>query len=973
MPKEYIMILLLLLICIAAIVVYKLLPVFSGGHQAFTDIILENVSLSGFNKSGELQLFWIILVTGAILLITGLFFTTKKGASNSIVSLKDHRTPLYSGMLFFPFAVYLIVFRQFSIPLFVGMLLFILSMWFCRELSSTLLLIYIFCYYALISFLTLMVQITDSARLSSHAIYTLTTIITLLLCIIACLRFKKSADTTFSRRVLLILQCFLPGLISIWFVNDYLYQGQLITVPYAPGYVVFFSFFMGITFILAIRQAVKAWHTHEKYVIGAFAPIILFAYHSFSAAPMYAQPDQHHHGEQMIPWNQVFVHGQTLYEEYTPVSGLFPFTNGFIQNVLLGGTVTDYAPAISITMVIFSIVTMYLIYKHVGGAYATAFAVLFTLPCYNRQYMVLPVLLLLTLPALLQKKNLWLQVWIYSCFLSGLYYPLFGAGLLLGTIPLGIYQAITYVKSGSLRQNCKKLTFIIPWVILILIVIANIPLLFNMLKHTLTYSSQTVMADGIVLLGQQTPNYFLPYLTSAPTLRQALYFSLRFMLPIIGVWLFVLFIFYAIRRKERKLCLILLSGAITLMISYSYTLVRADLGRILSRTALVLMSVTGMFLPIILLHHGKTLQKRFSTTCVIGMCCALPFMLFTQVSQTKTPDIWVYPDGESQLVMDDAAKLYSYYEVPDTFLKSEDTGLSERYRQLLGDGFMVADQLSYITHYASVIEKCETAAHGETVTYMALDGQGFYDYLGVTCSATGYISAARSFEAQSALWDNARTNLPVVFHIQPESSYYIFRFMLDAGYIYKAEDQAFYPPELYSKVYGNETGDDYRQYAPYTDFKTHAASFGASMDTLNDIFVAEQTVCLTEQGTTAFPARFSGTEYDCLYLELSEELTKELTIAPFVTITWTDTAGNAYECNMVSCNLNNDETAKLLIPMGMNAGWLLSEISDFTVSVYDGSGMISLYAETSYQELLDGDSSASFIQDMALMRIDLER
>lgn len=967
------MFLLFLLICIAAIAAYKLLPIFGGGHQAFTDIILENVSLSGLDKSGELQLFWIILAFGSIVLGTGLYLTSKQGPHTDIIALKDRRTPLYSGLLLFPFLAYLTVFGQFSVPLFIALVIFVLSVWLCRELTSTLLLGYIFCYYALISLLTLAVQITDHAKLSSGIIYILTGVITLVFSVIIIIRHQKNADDAFGRRLLLILQCFLPGLITIWLVDDYLYQGQLIKVPYAPGYVVFFAFFIGITFILAVRQAIKAWNTCEKYVIGAFTPIIIFAYHSFSAAPMYAQPDQHHHGEQMIPWDQIFVHGQTLYEEYTPVSGLFPFVNGCIQNILLGGTVSDYSPAISITMVIFCILTMYMIYKHVGGAYATAFAVLFTLPSYNRQYMVLPVLLLLTLPGLMNKKNLWLQVWIYSCFLSGLYYPLYGAGLLIGTLPLGIYQGITYIKSDIFKRERKKLTFIISWVILILIVVSNIPLLLNMLNHTLTYSSQTVMADGILLLGQQAPEYFLPYLTSVPTIRQALYSGLRFMLPIIGVWLFVYFIIYAIRRKEWKLTLILISGTITLMISYTYTLVRADIGKILSRTAMILLSVAGMFLPVLLIHYGKSLQKRAVLTSVIGICCALPMVLFMQISHTKNPDMWIYPDGESRLVMDDAAKLYSYYEVPDTFLKSEDTGLPERYQQLLGDGFMVADQLHYITAYASVIEKCEAVSEGETITYMAFDGQGFYDYLGVACSATGYIPAARSYEAQKAIWNTASKNPPVIFYIQPENNYYIFRFMLDAGYIYKAEDQAFYPPELYAKVYGSEMGDDYRQYASHTDFRTHASSFGASMDTLNDIFVAEQTVCLTEQGATAFPAQFCGAEYDCLYLELSEELTGELTMAPFVTITWTDTAGNAYECNMVSCNFDNNETVKLLIPMGMNAGWVLSEISDFTISVYDGSGIISRYAETSYQQLLEGDSSANFIQDMALMKIDLDR
>ncbi len=843
------MIILLLLICAAAFAVFMLLPKFSGGHQVFTDIIIENVSGSGFNKSGELQLFWLILAAGAILLLLMLLILSnfKKGpricrdllsdiSSHGITDISDYRNPLFGGLLFFPFLAYLILFGQFSLPLFAGLIIFLLCYAFCRKMTGQILLTFVLTYYALLALLTILVRFTDTAALSRITIYFLALALGTLFVLTTVIRQKQNSNDSFGRRLLLILQCILPGLLTLWLVDDYLYKGQMITVPYAPGYVVFFAFFIGIALILTIRQAFRFWNRNENYVIGAITPILIFAYHSFSAAPMYAQPDQHHHGEQMIPWNQVFAHGQSLYDEYTPVSGLFPFVNGFIQHVLLGGTVTDYSPAISITIVIFCIITMYLIYKHVGGGYAVAFAVLFTLPSYNRQYMVLPVLLLLTLPDLLKKKNLWIQTWIFTCFLSGLYYPLYGAGLLIGTAPLGICQLITYIKTGSLKKDLKKPLFYITWVFLFLVVSWNLPLLARMLKHTLTYSSQTIMADGITLMGQQAPEGFLPYLSSYDSIRQACYISFRFLLPIAGVWIFIYFIYHALhKKKDLKFALMLCSGAIALMISYTYTLVRADLDKILSRTAMILIAVTGMFLPVMLIHYGRTLVKRSSLTLLIGICTALPMMIYMQTSSAKFPDMWVYPDGESQIVMDDSAKLYSYYEVPETFLKSEDTGLPPQYQTLLGQGFMVSDQISYITDYAAVIEKCQSVR--EDTAYMAFDGQGFYDYLGVKCSATGYIPAARSYEAQKEIWDTASENLPVIFYIQPHNSYYIFRFMLDAGYVYCKEDHAFYPPDLYALIYGNADGGDYREVSVSSNFGLSPESISASLHYLTDIFI----------------------------------------------------------------------------------------------------------------------------------------
>lgn len=992
------MIILFFLVCIAAFAVYILLPVFSGGpltgvHQTFTDIIIENVSQSFCDKSGELQLFWLTLSVGAVILVialilqsclsgNGRFFSASCSGQEiplRITDISDYRFPLFGGILIFPFLAYAIAFSQFSTPLFAGLIIFTICYTYFRTLTDQILMIYVLTYYALLSLLTILVQFTDAAKLSSKTIYLLTLSAGTVFALITAILHKKDPDTSFGKNLILILQCLLPGLLVLWLVDKYLYQGQLISVPYAAGYVVFFALFIAIAFILTIKQAVKFWNKSEKYVIGAITPILIFVYHSFSAAPMYAQPDQHHHGEQMIPWNQVFVHGQSLYDEYTPVSGLFPFVNGFIQHVFLDGTVTDYSPAISITMVIFCIITMYLIYKHVGGGYATAFAVLFTLPSYNRQYMVLPVLLLLTLPDLLKKKNLWLQVWIFSCYLSGLYYPLYGAGLLLGTLPLGIYQLITYVKSGCLKKELKKPLFYITWIILILIVTWNLPMLSRMLKHTLTYSSQTVMADGIPLLGQTPPDSFLSYLTSHSAFRNACYISFRFLLPVMGVWIFVYFIYQALQNhKDLKLPLILSAGAITLMISYTYTLVRADTDKILSRTAMILIAVAGMFLPIILIHYGRTLLKRPTLAVFIGICTTLPMVIYMQTASSKFPDMWVYPDGESQIVMDDAAKLYSYYEVPETFLKSEDTGLSEKYQALLGRGFMVADQTHYITDYAAVIEKCEAVK--EDVSYMAFDGQGFYDYLGVKCSATGYIPAARSYEAQKEIWDTASEDLPVVFYMQPENSYYIFRFMLEEGYVYCAEDSAFYPPDLYALIYGNsntmvsnssdpvDAGDDYRQYVSSTGFGLSPESFGASLDTLQEIFVNDVTKSLSADN---LPDRFSGSEYDFLYLELDAQRSdaESIPYGSVLSISWQDAEGNTFEGSCATCTVAE---GRLLMPMGMNACWLLSDIDDFTLTISSPDSGDILY-ETTYKRLKTSKEDSAFIKELSLMQLNIYR
>lgn len=1039
------MLALLLVILLAAIICLKLLPVFSGTAPQFTDFIIEHVSATGLNKSGELTLFWLITAGGAVLLCVFLLLLplitkhvptrtmrtpSKEPAfhgslaeawenikqSHIIRRLQEYSGDnhmLYLCAIVIPFPVYLMIYQKFSFPLFFGLLIVLFCFFSKKTKLYPTLFTYLLTYYAVLSVLSIGCHFTTRFQFSSKKIYALSILVgtVLVVCIRIADRAKK--DNLFSQRILLLLQCFLPRLFSVYLIDKYFYQKSIIRVPYATGYYLFFFILATIFFIVLLYHLFRFWKEKKEDIICAVTPTMIYIYHSFCAAPMYAQPDQHHHGEQMIPWNQIFEHGQTAYETYTPVSGLFPFVSGFIQHVLLDGTISDYAPAISITMVIFCMLTMFLIYKHVGGSKALMFAVLFTLPCYNRQYMVLPLLLLLTLPKLIEKPLAWFFCYILGSFLAGLYYPLFGAAVLLAISPLAIWQAVNVMRKKS-GQTKQSILYFAAYMILFMLIICSFPLLFRMLNHTLIYSSQTILADGIPLSNQTAPENFLPYLTGHQTIRHYLYMALRFLLPAIAIWLLLYFICLIIRNyqklQKRQIsqcemskndnsqndkithnnqsifnCLILLAGIITLVISYTYTLVRADIGKLLSRTGPILAAIIGIYLPVHLLSKKEFLFSIFKFRCntekmdfvenvsekmtfeannsekvafeandsgkvnsfkyfiackyylFIGFCLSLPMLLYAQVSETKNPDLWVYPDGESQMVMDDGAKLFAYYTVPGTFLKSEDTGLSERYQELLGRGFMVADQIHYIEEYASVIEKCEKVS--DDVSYMAFDGQGFFDYLGVKCYGTGYIPAARSLKAQQRIWNSNPDHLPVVFYIQPEYDYYIFRFMLDAGYVYCQNDNAFYPPDLYEKLVESNLviqSDDYRQSTAPTDFGLSAASFGNSYQSFLDNHVLQEGIAIQEVNS------IPKISYDALYLEFDDQKLQALcqTLCENersnlqVSIEWLDAEEKKYDGSKVTCQYGD---GKLLIPIGMNACWLLSDIDSFTINLYDST------------------------------------
>lgn len=991
----YILALLSALAVCSALFLY-LFPILSQKNATFTDIIIETIARTGYDKSAELTLFWVLLLVGLILFLLVIFLSSKSGNDRS----PDAAYPLYSLVALFPFLTILIVYGKWNMLLFAGSIYMLLLSFFYKKIPAITgigqgILLPVLLYYSMLGIWTTVFYFTDRFSVTSRKLYLATCILTTVFL------FQKKQLV---QKAMLVMQCIIPLLLVVYFVDTYLYQGSKIHVRYAPFYYAFFALLLIVLIALSIRHVITHWSKIKENaslscarLIGISTPVTVFIYNSFSAAPLYAQPDQHHHGEQMIPWQQIVTLGQSAYEEYTPVSGLFPMVNGLIQNVFMRGTVSDYSPAISVMMVIFCIITMILIYLHVDGAYALLFAIFFALPSYNRQYMVLPVLLLLFLPKLMEKPAFWLFTWIYSCFLAGLYYPLYGAAILIGTLPIGLAQLNKLRKQLDWSEEFRKTLPITRFVICFVPIFLSIPLLSKMLYHTLTYSSQTKMADGIALFGQTPPEYFMPYLFNHNTIRQWIYLTYRFLLPMFAVWL-IAGLFFILLKKNRRISFCLLAAGITLCVSYSYTLVRADINMILSRTAPVLLAVCGMFFPIMLLsgkRHQTLTPDRRLIILLLGICFSMPSMVYLKVAHMKFPDMWVYPNGEASLIMDDADKLYSYYEVPDLFIKMEDIDLHDK--TMLGNGFMVSDQIGYLKQYEAVMEKCESAIKEHAVSevtpdisYLGFDGQGFYYYLNARACSTGFIQAGKGYQAQQAILKQVKEKQPVIFLIEPQCNYYVYVWMMKNGYVYSKEDAAFYPHKLYclineeplskaaiqteadtGDVSGNPSlyangmlyGDDYRDICPPTDFGLVCSSFGASFASLRPILYGQHDLSSfqPEEG-------IEGISNDMLYMEWTKtgllELRQQCALAGYqeaqpMTLTISFLCDQrTYDGASVSCRLSDKN---LLIPLGMNADWLLSTNTGLTVSICDeaGTAFLTMPIEEFAKKYL---SRASFYQ-----------
>ena len=931
-------------------------PIVAAQPQIYDDFIIESLALTGTNKTGELHLFYGVLLLFIFVFIllynTGSYIIFHKMHSDPKKSTEQKRsdqTTNASNLLWklllctgVPNICRLIIFGDISYPIFFLSFVALLAYFLFQDSMVEVVLLFPLSYYMITGIATLLCVTGFISGANSKLLY----LFTLFFASILLIFYKIWGKRRLLQYSLVVLQFFLPFLLFVYFVDKYRYRGEIITIPYAKGYTCFFILFLLICYVYLVYHT-RNYLLQDKYLRKQknitllplksasckITPIILFVYNSFSAAPMYAQPDQHHHGEQMIPWQQVITYGRSLYEEYTPVSVLFPFFSGGIQNWLLNGTISDYSPAISISMVIFCIVTMYFITEHVGTTWGIVFSILFSLPCYNRQYFVLPVLLLLYLPKLREKHNLWLKVWLLSCFVAGIYYPLYGGAIVVGTIPLLVNQIYHFFLDFKVLRLWKKPHFYVNWILCLFPIIFSIPLLLKMLKNTLSFSSQTVLADGIALWGQTPPDTFMTYMSNE-NYRCIFYLCLRFSLPLIGVAIFLFLITHLIierilKQTDKDVSSIfsLLTGALTLLVSYSYTLVRADTNMILSRTSYILVAIVGIFLPVMLLAYGKKLLPDSLCFVVISFCLSLPLMIYYQTSDMKRPDMWIYPNGESALFLDDGSKIYSYYDVPELFIRSSDTDLSPKQKEILGPGFMVSDQLHYLKDYEAVMKRCNSIQNDQT--YLGLDGQGFYYYTESKACGTGFLQAAKGFDAQKALLEIISRERPVIFLLDAKSNYYIYHYIMTHDYFYSANDGALYPQELYEKVYPEQAPDDYRDTCNTTNLGLVAASFGKSFNTLRS-----RLTPMTENNNNCILFPFDGSDYDCMDIQLDEEISNSIS-SVIINFTFNNSQNPQRNSCKITCTIDG---TRLLVPVGMDPCWLNSKITSISIYGVDENG-----------------------------------
>lgn len=894
-----------------------------------TDLIIDQIVIEGSNKTGEWELFWRLLWVGCFVVL-GVFLAARKksvpktgGYDSFLHRLQNTGSGVGLGALcFFPALIQCVIYGNASVFLWLfGTVFFLMVLWKQKE-AGTYACLFLFFYFD-IQVLALMATLGANDRRVSDPLMFASAVILFLLYCLASRRLKK-----LKQYALLISQFLLPLLLLLYTKNAYDYQGELIRLDYPRTYLLFISFcILGLYALFLIQYRKKAAGNDFFCVSSA---ISVFLYSSYIPTGLFVQSDMHHHGEQILPWQQIVSLGHRAYEDYFPVSGLFPMLIGGINDLFFDGKATTYAASFTILFLLFGAVTVFLISLHVDGKWTLLFAFLFHMPVYCRTWIILPALLLLLLPSVIRQRRRFLYLYVFCGFLGGLYYPLFGLALIVAALPFACAQLYTYLKEKEWRADLKTKSFYVETLLLLIPIIFAIPLLIRMASHILLYSNQTLLADGLSLQSVSVPDWFMPYLSAASRkgfsfgeeLRKDLYYAVRFLGPMVPVWLFLaLLLSFLSNARHKKISenpafFGLSGGFLILPVCYAYTMVIMDeswVSRLFSRSSHIYLWILGILLPVLLIRYGtEFLQKKRHITLLVALSLSIPFICFYQMRDYQFPALDGTTNQTSACVGEYTANLKPFPVTADKIpISQKDLAAFPN----LGGGFMEEHVLEQLYTYKSSLSILHQA--DEELKILGLDSQQMYYFLLNESSLySGKVSLAKSRETADAVISLTDEHTVIGGDLRPLNNYYIYRYLLEKGYAYDPATGFYLSESLYTSLYGNAAYEasslSDSTWAVPVYLGKGPATLGHNLPNLEKILVPED-----------FPSEFLYTEIDVN--TLVSLLGCPLNEDTIMTISW----------NGQSCMLTDLGDGKLLLPLASNADWAVSSYPLVYISLYD--------------------------------------
>jgi len=904
---------------------------FFGGYSILNDLIIEESAIGGLNKTGEWSFFWGLLIAGSILCVLFVLWTVfcvnrreKKEINHiAIVTLPVFFPALLKTILYGEKVSYL---WYFSIVLYLLLVLF-------KEYGKKYAALFLFLYFdgQFASFMTS--RFRTIPRNVDWYVFLIALVLSSL--IILFHQLTKSGKDVF-KALFITLQFPLPMLLLVYTKNEYKVGNVTSFFPYPNSYIIFLFVIILLLFGGIIAEYFIEKKKEETVKSGIFlsSAISIFLFTSYLPGAMVVQSDMHHHGEQMLPWQQIVNFGSKAYEDYFPVSGLFSMLIGGVNQLFFGNKATTYAISFIIVFILFAILTIAMI-RLSSDAYLTLlFAFIFQMPAYCRTWLLLPGLLLMLFATKLKNKRKFIYIYIFTSFLAGLYYPLFGMALVLAGFPYFLAVLIPFLKSkskkSSIQSELKNKWFYVESIVVFVPILISIPLLYRMAKHVLAYQSQTLLGDGLPLLSTELPKWFMAWgnkIEGLLTLRTFLYYGIRFLGPMVPVWFLLLLLCRYIANNKRfhtTLFFGITAPLLTLIMSYRYTIVIQDedwVSHLFSRSSHVFLWVVGIFVPIIIIYYGKDLHfSKVYQNVLIGLCISFVMICFVDMGDYQFPTLDGTTNSTSNVV-GEYSKNFEPYKLNEDMvsISSVDNETFEN----LGEGFINIEVLSNLYSYKYQIDQLRKA--DPEVKILGLDSyQMYYFLLGEDAVYSGKVSLAKSKKTEEMVIPLLDEHVVIGSDVKPLYNFYIYKELMNRGYIYDDNTDFTLSKELYVKMYGEEmynlsidnpsiwNGNCYMVKAP--------SSLGASLSNLVQKGILEQV-----------NIENNAKEIEFCYAEVDRDELKQVfgcndEDLNYISISWDEEVHFIFDF----------DNGKWLIPLGMNHAFKNATMEDVYLGLYDG-------------------------------------
>lgn len=773
---------------------------------------------------------------------------------------------------------------------------------------------------------------------------------------LSCLILKAKNKTLFLSKFILCEQVLLPFLLLIFIADKHKHyldllstKFEIISIAPLPQVSIFIWGLIIAFFIEAIYLIKKHWGKEESLntIMSFGACVSVMGYNLCKFLGNYAPLDTHHPYENIIGFHQIFQMGQVPFEQYVPVSGLYSILHGALFQFFGNGLITQFFTADNIFCLIVAILIVYLLNFHTDKVTRFLISISFLFVClfphyihYDRVLFILPIMLLLSIPKLIEHKNLWLCAWVLTSLFHGLYYPVFGASVCIGFLPLGIYQVVTFIKSGEFAKEIKTLKFWLCWLITLVPVILSFKLLLGMYNQIKIMGSQSFPYEGISRFGQEF-NYFFMY--SFPSeLKMASLYILTFVIPALLVWIAYAFTLKVVsnRKDNIKIASLVSSLVVIPLFAFSYTMLRLEEISIYVRAEAIIIAVIIM----LVIFSQKYLKSEWTKYFLI--CFAL---CVTSISYS-----WgIANNGDKLKPYYNIWYFYDYVENDNTYK--------------IGTGFIDSPILNKLPSVCSKFNK--------NTNYFALGPFATYyicDIGGVQLLESGTI---RSQGVSQDLLSFITKYKPTIgFDVDSIRNYYLYNWLVTSGdYVWNKDLRQFLPNDgLYTKKEIDKLNSNidlfYNPYESVFEKSTFInaefipVSIAHSFDNLISLFKTPNLnfsiLNLDNQIHIDFEKEIDGNEADFVYLEF-DNTNNEYNCVLHDQHMFNTLEGNCdLQKYFVQKNYNPDKfvkieyidnnnekqsiysymgDGKLLIPLGSGNKWLLNKHSYIDIMITKGT------------------------------------